>query len=189
MIARIAAFVLSAALLGAAANAASISIDVNDAGLDDVIALLAAESGINVVTDSSVKPEKITLHLHNVTFDDALRAIVAAHDLTVRREGGIVIVGSAAGIVHADRTVVLPLQHAQPDEIAKEIAQGLPPGASVIADKRTGAVVVTGDDASIDRVAGPCRSPRYRASNWGVVPRDRFVPAALSQTRRRRHEA
>ncbi len=152
MIARIAAFVLSAALLGAAANAASISIDVNDAGLDDVIALLAAESGINVVTDSSVKPEKITLHLHNVTFDDALRAIVAAHDLTVRREGGIVIVGSAAGIVHADRTVVLPLQHAQPDEIAKEIAQGLPPGASVIADKRTGAIVVTGDDASIDRV-------------------------------------
>jgi type IV pilus assembly protein PilQ len=151
LIARSAAFVFCLVLLGAAARAASISIDVNDAGLEDVIALLAAESGINVVTDSSVKPEKITLHLHDVTFDDALRAIVAAHDLTVRREGGIVIVGSSAGAVHADRTVVLPLRHAQADEIAKEITQGLPPGASVIADKRTGAVVVTGDSASIER--------------------------------------
>jgi type II secretory pathway component GspD/PulD (secretin) len=151
LIVRIAACILCIALLSAATPGGSISIDVNDAGLDDVIALLAAESGINVVTDSTVKPEKITLHLHNVTFDDALRAIVAAHDLTVRREGSIVIVGSAAGIVHADRTAVLPLQHAQADEIAKEIAQGLPPGASVIADKRTGSIVVTGDDASIDR--------------------------------------
>ena len=151
LIARVGACLLCVVLLSAASRAASISIDVNDAGLDDVIALLAAESGINVVTDASVNPEKITLHLHNVTFDDALRAIVAAHDLTVRREGGIVIVGSAAGTVHADRTVVLTLQHAQPDEIAKEITQGLPSGAAVIADKRTGAIVVTGDDATIDR--------------------------------------
>ena len=151
MIARAAAVALCFALLGASARTPPISIDVNDAGLDDVIALLAAESGVNVVTDSSVKAEKITLHLHGVTFDEALRAIVAANDLTVRREGGIVIVGSAAGTVHADRTVVLPLQHAQAEEIAKEIAQGLPSGASIIADKRTGALVVTGDELSIDR--------------------------------------
>ncbi|HTA38337.1 MAG TPA: secretin N-terminal domain-containing protein [Candidatus Acidoferrales bacterium] len=151
MIARAAAVALCLALLGASARAASISIDVNDAGLDDVIALLAAESGVNVVTDTSVKAERITLHLHGVTFDDALRAIVTAHDLTVRREGNIVIVGSAAGTIRADRTVVLTLRHAQAEEIAKEITQGLPSGAAVIADKRTGAIVVTGDDATIDR--------------------------------------
>jgi type II secretory pathway component GspD/PulD (secretin) len=148
---RAAAFALCLALLGAGPGT-PISIDVNDAGLDDVIALLAAESGVNVVTDSSVKAERITLHLHGVTFDEALKAIVAAHDLTVRREGSIVIVGTAASTVHADRTVVLALQHAQPDEIAKELAQGLPPGVNVIADRRTGAIVVTGDATSIDRV-------------------------------------
>jgi len=61
---RIATVLLCIAFLSSSvpAMAASISIDVNDAGLDDVIALLAAESGVNVVTDSSVKPERVTLH-------------------------------------------------------------------------------------------------------------------------------
>jgi type II secretory pathway component GspD/PulD (secretin) len=153
LIARVLAFVLCLALPcgGALAASASISIDVNDAGLDDVIALLAAESGINVVTDASVKPERITLHLHNVTFDEALQAIVATHDLTVRHQGGIVIVASAGGTVRAGQTVVLPLQHAQAEDIAKELAQGMPAGATAIADKRTGSVVVTGDPEAIDR--------------------------------------
>jgi type II secretory pathway component GspD/PulD (secretin) len=146
---RAAAFALALALLGAAP--AAISIDVTDAGLDDVIALLAAESGINVVTDGSVKPERISLHLHRVTFDEALQAIVAARGLTVRREGGIVIVGSAGGPGGAVRTVVLPLQHAQAEEIAKEVQQGMPAGVAVIADKRTASIVVTGDDASLAR--------------------------------------
>jgi type II secretory pathway component GspD/PulD (secretin) len=139
-----------ALVTGAARAASSISIDVNDAGLDDVIALLAAESGINVVTDASVKAERVTLHLHNVTFDAALRAIVATHDLTVRRDGGIVIVASAAGGVREGQTVVIPLQHAQADDIAKEVGLGMP-GVSVVADKRTGSIVVAGDAASIAR--------------------------------------
>jgi type II secretory pathway component GspD/PulD (secretin) len=153
LIARIFAFALCLLLPCATVVAASpsISIDVNDAGLDDVIALLAAESGINVVTDASVKPERITLHLHNVTFDEALQAIVATHDLTVRHQGGIVIVASAGGTVRAGQTVVLPLQHAQAEDIAKELAQGMPAGATAIADKRTGSVVVTGDPEAIDR--------------------------------------
>jgi type IV pilus assembly protein PilQ len=153
MIRRAIALTLCAMLAcgGSVAAAGLISIDVNDGGLDDVIALLAAESGMNVVTDSSVKSERVTLHLHGVTFDEALQAIVATHDLTIRREAGIVIVGNAAGTVHADQTVVLPLQHAQAEEIAKELTQGMPPGASVIADKRTGSVVVTADSTSIAR--------------------------------------
>ena len=86
-----------------------------------------------------------------MTFDEALRAIVATHDLTVRREGGIVIVAGAAGTMQMDQTIVLPLHHAQAEELAKEISQGMPPGAGVIADKRTGSIVVTGDTESIAR--------------------------------------
>jgi type II secretory pathway component GspD/PulD (secretin) len=166
--ARIAALGLCVALCcGSARAAGAISIDVTDAGLDDVIALLAAESGINVVTDASVKPERVTLHLHGVTFDEALAAIVATHDLAVRREGGIVIV-AASTAARAGQTVVLPLQHAQADDVAKEVSQGLPAGATVIADKRTDSIVVTADAASIERARGLVElldtAPRHSSS-------------------------
>ena len=57
------------------ANAATnlLTIDVRDVDISDVIALLAAESGVNVITDGSVKPERVTVHLHGVTFQEALR--------------------------------------------------------------------------------------------------------------------
>ena len=77
----IAALLALLTALPCAASPSKISIDVHDAELTDVIALLASESGTNIVADSSIKPEKVTLHLHDVTFDDALNVIVQAHDL------------------------------------------------------------------------------------------------------------
>ena len=65
-----------------------LTIDVRDVDISDVIAMLAAQSGVNVVTDASVKPERVTLRLHGVTFDEALRVIASAHALQVRSEGG-----------------------------------------------------------------------------------------------------
>ena len=79
----------------ARASSELLTIDVRDADISDVIAMLAAQSGVNVVTDGSVKPERVTLRLHGVTFDEALRVIASAHSLQVRSEGGILVVGAA----------------------------------------------------------------------------------------------
>jgi type IV pilus assembly protein PilQ len=141
------AFVAAAA----AAGETRISIDVHDADIVDVIALLAAESGTNVVADGSVKPDRITLHLHDVTFEEALQTIVGTHALQVRREGGILIVGSAESMNRRGETLVVPLHHAQPEDVAKEIVDALPEGTIVIPDKRTGSIVVAGDAATIAR--------------------------------------
>jgi type II secretory pathway component GspD/PulD (secretin) len=122
-----------------------LSIDVRDVDISQVIALLAAESGVNVVTDGSVKPERLTIHLHGVTFEDALAAIAGTHALQVRREGDILVVGAAAAMNRRGESVVLPLQHAQPEQIAKEIAVALPEGTVIVPDKRTSSVVVAGD--------------------------------------------
>ncbi|HEV3153399.1 MAG TPA: secretin N-terminal domain-containing protein [Candidatus Baltobacteraceae bacterium] len=152
-----------ALLLGCAASALAaplVTLDVHDAELGDVLALLASQSGINIVADSSIKPERVTLHLRNVSFDDALTVLVQAHDLQVRRQSGIVIVGTSesmnrrygdANDPRSPRTVVVNLSHGSPDEVAKELSAGLPDGTVIVPDKRTASIVLTGNADTIAR--------------------------------------
>lgn len=153
-----ACLVFSAAMRAGAA--ALVSVDVHDADLGDVIALLAAQSGANIVTDASVRPERVTLHLHDVTFEDALTVLVQSHDLQVRRQGGILIVGSsesmnrrygAANDKRSAQTAVLSLSHANPDDVAKELAAGLPDGTVIVPDKRTASIVISGNADTVSR--------------------------------------
>lgn len=191
-----AAVLLIAALLAAPVRAANrITIDVRDADLSEVIALLAAESGMNVVADVSMKPEKITLHLHDVTFEDALAVLVKARDLEIRRQDGIVIVGSRdsmdrrygdASETAAGSTAVLRLRRADPAEVAKEIEPGLPEGTLIVPDKRTGAIVVAGNDETLARaktLVAALDAPRFqRDSNLAQVYRLRYVkPSEMLQ--------
>lgn len=142
------------------AQTPGISIDVRNADIADVIALLANESGTNIVADSSVPPQKVTLHLVNVTFDQALSALAHSHDLELRREGSILIVGTASAMNRrygdgAERlgpqTAVFKLKHARSEDVAKAITEALSAGTVVVPDRRTGAMIVTGDSASVSR--------------------------------------
>jgi len=159
---RVLALVLAFGLCWASAGAQSslITIDVHDADISDVIALLAAESGTNIVLDGSIKPQRVTLHLHNVSFDEALGVVVSSHGLQVRRQGAVLIVGESeamnrrydgANTSLGAQTVVLSLTHAKPDDVAKEITDALPQGTVIVADRRTSAVVVTGDADTVAR--------------------------------------
>jgi type IV pilus assembly protein PilQ len=137
-----------------------ITIDVHDADISDVITLLAAQSGQNIVTDDTIKPERVTIHLHDVTFDRALAVIVGSNGLQVHREGNVLIVGAADamnkryvenGTAAGAQTVVLQLSHASADDVVKEIAPALPEGTVLLADHRTSSVVVTGDVNTVER--------------------------------------
>jgi type II secretory pathway component GspD/PulD (secretin) len=170
-----------ATMLPCIAQSSRINIDVHDAQLADVIALLAAESGANIVADSSVKPEKVTLHLHDVTFDDALTVLVQAHDLQVRRQNGILIVGTTesmnrrygdANDPRSAKTLVLNLAHANPDDVAKEIASGLPDGTVIVPDKRTASVIVTGSPDTVARareLVSALDVPEYSANSGNLA--------------------
>lgn len=174
------AFVL-AAIIPCAAQTPRINVDVHDADLADVIALLAAESGSNIVADSSLRPEKVTLHLHDVTFDDALTVLVQSHDLQVRRLNGILIIGTSESMnrrygdgndPRSAQTVVLTLLHASPEDVAKEIAGGLPDGTVIVPDKRTASVIVTGSGDTIARARGlvaALDAPAYGANSGNLA--------------------
>jgi type IV pilus assembly protein PilQ len=129
--------------------AALISLDVRDVDISDAIALLAAESGVNIVTDASVRSQRVTLHLTNVTFAQALDAIVEARGLRVRRERGVLMVGAAETVNRNGDGIVIPLVRAQPDDVAREITSALPEGTVIVPDKRTGSLVVSGDAETV----------------------------------------
>ena len=155
--------VILCALLCAAGTPAAenlITIDVHDADIADVLTLLAAQSGRNLVTDDSIKPERVTIHLRSVTFERALGVLVNANGLQVHRIGNVLIVGSADVMNRryvedeprtGAQTVVLRLAHASADDVAKEIVPALPTGTVIVADRRTSAVVVTGDADTVAR--------------------------------------
>ncbi|HTX57046.1 MAG TPA: secretin N-terminal domain-containing protein [Candidatus Acidoferrales bacterium] len=153
-------FCLLLAIAPSAATTGLITIDVHDADISDVITLLAAQSGENIVTDQSVRPQRITVHLRNVTFERALDVILSANDLQAHRVGNVLIVGEAdamnrkyleSGSQSGAQTVVLQLAHGNADDVEKEISPALPSGTIIVADRRTSSVVVTGDSDTVAR--------------------------------------
>ena len=76
----------------AAGRARLISLDFKDADVVNIVRVLAAESGMNIVIGDDVKG-KISIALHNVPWEQALDAILAAKGLEkVERDGVIRIV-------------------------------------------------------------------------------------------------
>ena len=159
---RLLAAVLILLLLPMSARAQSIrfTLDAHDVELADVILLLGAESGRNVIADGSLKPLRVTLRLHAVDFDEALAAIVDAYGLQTHRDGRTIIVGDAASMnrrfpddpgAGGTQTHIFALAHARPDETATALQTALAPGTVVVGDKRTSALVVTGSAATIMR--------------------------------------
>jgi type II secretory pathway component GspD/PulD (secretin) len=151
---------LLATLGPASAGAPLLDIDVHDAQLGDVLALLAAQSGRNIVADGSIKPQRVTLHLHQVSFQAALSVLAESQNLQIHRDGDILVVGAseqmnrryaADGDADAAQTIALPLQHASPDDVSKELTEALTPGTVILADRRTSSIIVSGGRETIDR--------------------------------------
>lgn len=135
-----------------------LSLDVRDADIYDVIRLLGATAGVNVVAAGATKHDRVTLRLHDVTFDDALQTLAGAFDLEVHRDGSVLLVGPSPVMnrrfgtdAGGQRIAVLQLRRAKADEVGKELVDALPSGTVIVPDKRTAEVVVTGDAATIAR--------------------------------------
>ena len=144
----------------ARAQTQRLSIDARDIELGDVIRLLAMQSGTNLVPDGSIKPARVTLRLHDVTFEEALSTLTQAYGLQAHRDGRIIIVGDA-GVMNrrypdeatasGTKTAVFPLGHAKPDDLKASMLDALPAGTVVVCDKRTGSIIVSGSATTIER--------------------------------------
>ncbi|MGH7683313.1 MAG: secretin N-terminal domain-containing protein [Vulcanimicrobiaceae bacterium] len=140
----------------------TITLNVHDADVVDVVRLLGTQAGVNVVPDSSMRHERVTLHLKGVTFETAMIALARAYDLQTRREGQVLLVGSATSMNRrfgsgqsrealASRTTVFPVRNARAEDLVKPLTDALAAGTVVLAYRRTSAVIVTGSEPTLQR--------------------------------------
>jgi type II secretory pathway component GspD/PulD (secretin) len=78
------------------------------------------------------------------------------------------------------KTVVLNLLHASPDDVAKELAAGLPDGTVIVPDKRTASVIVSANAETIVRaraLVAALDAPEYSGNvqNFAHVYRLRYL--------------
>jgi type II secretory pathway component GspD/PulD (secretin) len=156
---RFATALLAAVLLTAqtagpvAAQTERFTLDARDVDLADVIRLLGARSGRNVVADGSVKPQRVTLRLKGVTFDEALGTLTTAYGLQAHRDGRVIFVGDAASMNRrfpddaaaggGRATESIPLRNLRASEAVKTL-RAVVPDATLLAEDHRNAVVVSG---------------------------------------------
>jgi type IV pilus assembly protein PilQ len=76
---------------GAKYHGATITLDVKDADIHDVMRLLADVGNVNIVVPNTVQA-KVTLRLKRVPWDQVTCTIAAVHKLTVTVDGNVVLV-------------------------------------------------------------------------------------------------
>lgn len=135
-----------------------ITIDVHDAAIGDVLALLAAESGTNIVADTSVKPEPVTMQLRNVTFQRALAVLLGTHRLRARREGNVLVVSAASASSTEARVAMVPVRHADPAEVAKAIEKALPANTVIVPDQSNARIVISADPEGMSQAQALIRA-------------------------------
>lgn len=128
-----------------------VTLDFDDTDLRDIIKLLAAKSGLNIIYGPDVDGT-LTLHLSNVPFDEAFRTVLAMSGLTTTQIGDHVLrVLTPAALAKAQTstglvTRVFPLNYAKAANLVTELsavrtAQGLTGTAQ--ADATTNSVIIT----------------------------------------------
>jgi len=139
----------------AIAGASKISLDIRDLDVYDAVRLLSTQAAVNVVVDSSVQHRPITLRLREVGFDEALGTLARMQDLASARIGSSIYLATPEALnrryrdASAARTELFTTPAGASADLARTLADSLPPGTLVQADEHSGAVVVTGSLAAL----------------------------------------
>ena len=136
----------------AAENPSLVTLQADNAPVIDILNLLAARSGLNIVAGAEVQGRAITLHLKDTPFDEALALVARASGLAYERVGNSILVAdsehlAAGGTVNSQ---VFDLSWAHAEEVRGAVA-GVCPGAS--ADIRGNRVIVRGSAAALAEAA------------------------------------
>ncbi len=137
-----------------------ISIDVQDADVQNVLRLLAKIGGFNLVLSDDVQG-KITLSLHNVPWDQVLDIVLASKSLGMVKRGNVIRIAplktlqaeteqlaqikasiSKEESVAPLKTAYLQVNYAKAGDLAKQIQALLTERGSVTYDERTNKIIL-----------------------------------------------
>ena len=145
----------------------SISLQVKDADIRDVVNFLAEESGANIVMSDDVSG-KISLKLRRIPWDQALVTVMRSKALGYVRQGNVLRISTLKSlqnesevsnkIIESQKSIVpavvqvLPISYANIEELIKAITPFLSKEGKVVADKRTSTLIVTDKSEVVERV-------------------------------------
>jgi len=112
----------------------TITMDVTEAYLEDVLKLFSKQSGINFVASEEVRDKTVTTYLDNVPVQAALETILKANKLVLKPVEGVnlYLVTELAGPKVVTTTKVYQLKYARVTPTAGEIATAFGLGGSLI---------------------------------------------------------
>lgn len=144
-----------------------ISLDFQEADLDDVLRLMADVSGLNVVVGESVKG-KVTVKLLNVPWDQALDLILRTNGLGQVREGNILRIDTLVNLakqqddeakakessIRAEDLVtrVMYVNYATAAQLAETLRKNLSPRGEIMIDVRTNAIILKDIESKAEEV-------------------------------------
>jgi len=102
-----------------------VTIDAEDAFLPSILAILASESGYNIVTGPGVnKEERVTVHLKNTPIEQAMNLVVRAAGLSYELVGNSFLVAPAKQLKEevGQTSYVVELQYSSASEVAKMLS-------------------------------------------------------------------
>ena len=127
--------------------AADTKINMNFKGADvrDVLRTIAELAKVNLVTDSSVSGE-ITIHLRNLSFQDALHLVTQVHGLAYKWYDNTVVVATPERIDELYSNIVVKtvdVKHADLNQTASTIIE-IYPELSIVPDNRNNKLIFKG---------------------------------------------
>ena len=145
----------------------SFSIDVSGADIRTICRAIAEFSGRNIVVANGVKAE-VSVTLHNVSWDEALRTILRSNSLDFVDEDGILRVDEMVKLQTeaVDRetarakqqetapldTRIIKLNYANAAELTAPLQASLTRRGSILTEKRTNSLIVTDLVANLEKV-------------------------------------
>jgi type IV pilus assembly protein PilQ len=156
---------LASAAAEPAESARRISLDVKDGNIHNVLRLLADTGQVNIVVPDDVQG-RVTVHLKNVAWDDALGIILRSKGLGMERVGNIIQVDTDERILHRARekaeiarareksaklvTVFIPVRYTRAADLLPIVQSMLSERGRVEVDARTNTLIVTDVSEHVD---------------------------------------
>lgn len=94
----------------------SITLSLSEAEISDVLRMISAQSGINIIAGPEVSG-KVTISFENVSLDDALSSILKSHGYDYIKEGNIIRVLNTGIKVAPTKTKVYTLKYIDASDI------------------------------------------------------------------------
>jgi type II secretory pathway component GspD/PulD (secretin) len=131
---------------------ALITLDAEGTPVIDVLKILAARSGLNIVTSPEVQGRTISIHLQNTVFDEALNLIVRAAGLGYERVGHSILVGDVTSLSTQTGLVtrVFDLKYANAEDVRKMLEVIC---KETSASVRANRILVRGSQSVVEQVA------------------------------------